>query len=546
MTKEEWQAEVDATVAALPQKIPDGAVEYLKSVGKLSRNALVWRVKDRRKGIAEVHCTACGHSDEMEYVGKGQGYQEPHLLDWRGQVVGSYSDVQCPVCGAFMQNKHRVQGGCEDIDSAYCVSVHNVRGHLCLLEWQVRKFVDRDGNVTYDAHQWEGVLLVGGKMVSVRGYQRFMCSLAFFTEWEARKRFVDGIEYTEVMLPFEDQTVWNTEAEKSGIEVYMRQNLTFKGIRIYPSFYLYLWSKHKNVENLVKSGLCVYVNGLLGACAHQTYYGQRWQFYVKETEGYVDWKKNKPAEMLGMAKEELAIAGVGSPEDVAFYKRIRDTECVRLTIEEMNAAHRIGTRSLSEIEWARGVKHATRKVIRYLMRQRKERGDDRANVRELEDYWRMAHEVYGRVTEPWPKDLIAMHDRVMALKKEKINRKIDEGIKAQAQAWAWASFEDDGMLIRHVGSHTEIIKEGELLHHCVGGYANSVAEGKTHIFLIRKAEEPAMPFFTLEWKNGKVVQNRGLRNCARTPEVEAFEKAWVAYMNKEEKKHETDGKTDAA
>ena len=37
------------------------------------------------------------------------------------------------------------------------------------------------------------------------------------------------------------------------------------------------------------------------------------------------------------------------------------------------------------------------------------------------------------------------------------------------------------------------------------------------------------------YKNGHVEQNRGLRNCARTPEVEAFEAKWLKHI--EEVKH---------
>ena len=63
----------------------------------------------------------------------------------------------------------------------------------------------------------------------------------------------------------------------------------------------------------------------------------------------------------------------------------------------------------------------------------------------------------------------------------------------------------------------------------MASYARSHASGKTAILFIRQAKAPDKPFFTLEFDEKKmvVVQNRGLRNCDRTPEVEAFEKAWL-------------------
>lgn len=72
--------------------------------------------------------------------------------------------------------------------------------------------------------------------------------------------------------------------------------------------------------------------------------------------------------------------------------------------------------------------------------------------------------------------------------------------------------EETGLMIRPCATHGEIIKEGKILIHCVATYAKSYAEGKTSIFFIRKISEPDIPYYTLEFKNGKVAQNRGLRN----------------------------------
>ena len=78
----------------------------------------------------------------------------------------------------------------------------------------------------------------------------------------------------------------------------------------------------------------------------------------------------------------------------------------------------------------------------------------------------------------------------------------------------------------------QLINEGEKLDHCVATYADSHAEGKTAIFFIRHIEAPDTPFYTLELdeKTYRVRQNRGSHNCARTPEVKAFEEKWLAYL----------------
>ena len=87
-------------------------------------------------------------------------------------------------------------------------------------------------------------------------------------------------------------------------------------------------------------------------------------------------------------------------------------------------------------------------------------------------------------------------------------------------------------MIRPCANEEELILEGKLLHHCVATYAKSYAEGRTAILFIRRTSEPDKPFFTLEFdeKAKRVRQNRGLRNCDRTPEVTAFETAWLDYV----------------
>ncbi|MBR6603069.1 MAG: PcfJ domain-containing protein, partial [Clostridia bacterium] len=87
-----------------------------------------------------------------------------------------------------------------------------------------------------------------------------------------------------------------------------------------------------------------------------------------------------------------------------------------------------------------------------------------------------------------------------------------------------------GLLIRPAASQAELITEGKILHHCVAGYAANHANGKTSIFFIRHISDPEMPFFTLEYKNGKVEQNRGEHNCARTEDVIAFEAEWLNHI----------------
>ena len=62
--------------------------------------------------------------------------------------------------------------------------------------------------------------------------------------------------------------------------------------------------------------------------------------------------------------------------------------------------------------------------------------------------------------------------------------------------------------------------------------------------VIRHTDNPEEPYFTLEFneKGLSVRQNRGLRNCARTEEVERFEAAWLEHIKEIIKKEKSNGK----
>ncbi len=91
-----------------------------------------------------------------------------------------------------------------------------------------------------------------------------------------------------------------------------------------------------------------------------------------------------------------------------------------------------------------------------------------------------------------------------------------------------------GLILVIPKSGEDIKKEGQTLHHCVGTYVERVAKGETIILFIRKDSAPNVPYYTMEWKNKKIEQCRGLNNCRMTPEVEAFTKVFEKKMKQYE------------
>lgn len=160
----------------------------------------------------------------------------------------------------------------------------------------------------------------------------------------------------------------------------------------------------------------------------------------------------------------------------------------------------------------------------------------------------------------FPKNFKKVHDRTaaeyQALQDKKAaekKRREDERIKREAEVMKKLLEEmlkenagiDNAFLIKGKGlilrvprDAQEIKNEGAALHHCVGTYVDRVAKGQTHIFFVRRVEEPDTPYFTMEYNNGRVIQCRGSHNCGMPASVKAFVAAFEKLMKEREEKME--------
>ena len=75
----------------------------------------------------------------------------------------------------------------------------------------------------------------------------------------------------------------------------------------------------------------------------------------------------------------------------------------------------------------------------------------------------------------------------------------------------------------------EIVNEGAMLNHCVGGYVDSVASGVKTILFLRKNSESDKSFYTIEVTDSRVVQIHGNHNrwLGNNPEAIQFVIDWL-------------------
>lgn len=126
-----------------------------------------------------------------------------------------------------------------------------------------------------------------------------------------------------------------------------------------------------------------------------------------------------------------------------------------------------------------------------------------------------------------PKDLQKSHDKVAHRIKLKADAKMRRDfITAYNSIMRQMDFEMEGMKIVYPATPEDIIAEGNALHHCVGGYVDRVARKECIILFLRQCVEESKPFYTIEVRNRKVIQVRGMKNNSPTPEVKKFMKQW--------------------
>lgn len=409
------------------------------------------------------------------------------------------------------------------------VTFHNVGGNVAVLCWNAERRIDRTGTVSLTIQQYTGAIFTGTQAVRITGYYRNywnkFCSIG---EWETRKRFKDcvtSVSYDEIYEPERIPDVLKgTFAENAKMDLYLKC-----ADRTYPVTYLRLYQKYPNVENLVMNGLGGYVTSLINATITYTNNTPT----LKNFKG-LKLKKAKPNEILGISKEELRCIKQNEWDSSKIDLYVH-THTQGVTLQNIDRiVHKYGSR----IEQLIGTGADIPKTMRYIKKQQKNLEDAGTyfnRVQYIVDYWNMLRKNGHYTTDTdilYPQNLVKSHNDEQRILQIAATKELENDFKKQYNKLKKYCFTCGGLSIHPAETEIEMIDEGRELHHCVATYAKRHASGKTAIFFIRHINEPDKPYFTLEFNFDRmcVIQNRGLRNCARTPEVEKFEEKWVEFV----------------
>lgn len=518
----------------LPEQPPDGLVDWaVKRHGQQELggefciyNSERVKVDGKTQWAAYCTCTACledfitqkepgGNAIRLIVGDDGSYYTvEP------GDDVDPYMSIEvnregdkfyCPLCGNEVELIHKgnLRGG--RTKRIMIVSVQNVEGYTAVIYWLVHRNLDEDGINSYGATAEEAyVLSETGTLIRYTHVHRcgafYGANRSYLPEWKLMNSNEDVIErayadwrsINNKKVGADFYPVYPDLEGTTGEKTALIQYLQAEGC--WPVAYLKWWRRRRSIENLCRQGQARLVAQIISH-AYRFSYGME-----SEAEKYIDTSKRKPHEMLGMSREEFRFLRENGLEWTTIlasrWKRYKDHCGGRLLLTEF---------VMLEQEFLGGMDAALDlmrlygdtdldKLARYLRK-----GGLRPNeVQILLDTRNAYKKLYDRSLtseELWPKHLQDAHDRAYQMLRERRDKeeadKLRLGFNKTRDAYAhleWTDGELDVILPKNNG---ELVYEGDVLRHCVGGYGNQHINGTSVIFFIRRHRRPERPYYTL-------------------------------------------------
>lgn len=235
----------------------------------------------------------------------------------------------------------------------------------------------------------------------------------------------------------------------------------------------------------------------------------------------LDWSAVKAPDFFRLSKHDFRLFRDGRCcfEDLKDFRLLRRRELVR-DISEFSALRSGLDGAFSPV--CKGARLAGVKLDRAVRYIRSFEEDKAVMAQIWVDYLEAAGKLkydLSRDDVRLPAELMDRHDKAAEAvsvieDEEKVKRYKVRRAKLEKQF----AFSADGLSIVVPGGVHDIVREGRILKHCVGGYADRHVDGKTTILFLRKASAPSVPYVTIEistennCKKLSVIQIHGYKN----------------------------------
>ena len=240
-------------------------------------------------------------------------------------------------------------------------------------------------------------------------------------------------------------------------------------------------------------------------------------------------------EILGINKQEFRFVQKCdmSFNELSAYKKLRETG-INLSAEEFERFYHFYHEDKSHQEIYTALRYTTLHKAERYCKESVDHSHGYFNTLGIwKDYILFCEELEYELRNEFllfPRNLFQAHDQASKEVQEKREQKkraqmLEEDRKARIllqkyeKIYPWT---DGTFSIIVPKDLLDIKEEGHTLHHCAATYTSKVARGDSIILFVRQLHQPEKPFYTLEVKNGSIVQCKGYRNNNMTEDVEKF------------------------
>lgn len=517
------------------RKIPDKAYKWMQGlIDEKYRYPIFYTRKGR---YARMFCTKCGATYER-CIRQKDTYEGQFEAVYETPVHGY--DTKCPYC--HVQAQYRAAGR-----SKKQYSFHR---HAVIGQKSGQDFVWRVFNIECTVHPYSEWGCTKAD-VEYTEYIRIWCQKGKKAQkdyfawlyYQACTAWIDHNigGYANISVPYDAEYYPDTAKELKNTEMYryVPESSLDRNVWTYNPIFYYMAAAryYKDFEHAVKSGNKGLTEGL-----------------VYETLRYRQNGKT-PADRLGIYKNRFKdIVSTGTVKHIDTYrlekkyaKHWTDEEIEQIEALENMYSHKFILQLLTL---------ATPGKLKSYSDDLVERAEGRYDwqkrqvLREYEDYIRMRIEEGYDLTNYvylFPKDMHRRHNELVAAREKKINdeRKKEADSKFKNIKKNYSKLMDrygaaaGGYVIRPAKTASEIVEEGRILHHCVGGdsYLKKHDTGKSYILFLRTVKDKDMPYVTVEIEGTKIVQWYGAYDKKPNEEMmQAWLDTYVSELNKRQKK----------
>lgn len=284
--------------------------------------------------------------------------------------------------------------------------------------------------------------------------------------------------------------------------------------------------------------------------------------YGRKNAAAIHWDAETPAEFLGVKPRELRWlqeAGRYSWERVealGLYRRQKGksalADCLRFAEIGMD-----GNKEKMLLKRMREHSVSIGKLLQYMDKHCLKKRTLLSAMDAYVDYLLAAEGVGLDLNNPiflMPRDFEEKHDQVTAAwsavlaerrraaeaesraafaeERRKELEKFRGRVKSLARKYTYT---DGELLVRPAVNAEEIVREGKLLHHCVGGYADRHIRGATTILFLRRRSAPGKPLCTVEVSGNTIRQIHGWDDersaCEDNPQRKNPRKLYGAFLD---------------